>query len=384
MIRMLTAHTSELDDLELAVSEILEQLALSKNLQKNSVGMLTCYPECLDNGLVKALCDSLPFDVVGCTTFANGTKHGQGLTTLSISVLTSDSVHFSAACSDPLQDHDYLSPMDGAFKHAAAALPGKPAMAIAFVPLMQFFSSDVLMGALNQIVGNLPVFGTLPSDHTKGYDKSHVIYNGTCQPSSMAILLLSGPVSPRFFMISIPEQNLQQRALVTSSEGCVLRGVNNMPIIDYLETIGLCQGGDMEVIKIVPFVVDYNDGTPPIAYGIYRFLPDGSALFGGVTPHNSTISVGAMESADVLSTTKQLITSILGEANVNCMLIFSCMCRGWALGVEPLKEMQMLSEIVENVPYHMSYSGGEICPVYNEHGQVFNRFHHYTCIVCVF
>jgi len=384
MIRMLTANTSEIDDPEVAVSEILEQLALSENLQKNAVGILTCYPECIESGVVQAVCDSLPFDVVGCTTFANGTGQDQGLTTLSISVLTSDSVHFAAACSTPLQDQDYLNPMDGAFNQAAAALPEKPAMAVAFVPLMQFFSSDVLMGALNQIVGDLPVFGTLSSDHTNDYSKSAVIYNGKCLPSSMAILLLSGQVSPRFFMISIPKQNIQQSALVTSSEGCLLRGVNDMPVIDYLETIGLCKGGDMGIIKVVPFVVNYNDGTPPVVYGIYRFLEDGSALFGGVTPPESTLSVGSMESADVLSTTTQLITSIVGESNAQGMLIFSCLCRGWALGVAPLEEMQVVSRIAGNVPYHMSYSGGEICPVYNERGQVFNRFHHYTCIVCVF
>ena len=48
MIKTLTAQTHEIDDVELAVSEILEQLNVGEKLLKNTVGILTCYTEFID------------------------------------------------------------------------------------------------------------------------------------------------------------------------------------------------------------------------------------------------------------------------------------------------------------------------------------------------
>ena len=64
------------------------------------------------------------------------------------------------------------------------------------------------------------------------------------------------------------------------------------------------------------------------------------------------------------------------------VFIFSCICRAWVLGMDPLAELLEVGRASADVAYHMCYSGGEICPVYNEKGQIFNRFHNYTCVVC--
>ena len=60
MITSLVAHTFEVDDIGIAVSEILEQLDLGSSLRKNSVGIITCHCEFLYSGVVKALSDKFP------------------------------------------------------------------------------------------------------------------------------------------------------------------------------------------------------------------------------------------------------------------------------------------------------------------------------------
>ncbi|MDR2738996.1 MAG: hypothetical protein LBB68_04085 [Treponema sp.] len=71
MIKVLNACTAEIDDVDLAVSEILEQLDVPGNLRNNSIGIIACYYEFIETGVVAEICKRLPFDVVGCTTLGN-------------------------------------------------------------------------------------------------------------------------------------------------------------------------------------------------------------------------------------------------------------------------------------------------------------------------
>ena len=384
MLTMINAVTHELDDAAIAVSEILQQLDLPHNQRTHSVALLTCYPEFIDTGVAKAVCDSLPFDVVGCTTLASAAGDDGGLMALSLSVLTSDDVSFSVALTEKM-NKDHLEPLEEAYKKALATLSSEPVMIIPFVSVTDYMSGDLVIERLNAISGGIPLFGTLPSDHTSDYAEANVLYNGVIQQDRVIMALLAGPVSPQFYIVSIPEENRQkQKAIITSSEDNVLHQVNNMPLGDYLATIGLVEEGSLDAAKIVPFVVDYNDGTTPVARGIYRFLDNGSAMCGGLMPCGSTLSIGSLEHSDVINTANQIIKAmLLGEKPV-AMLAFSCICRGWALGLDTMGEITAVQQACGSLPFHFSYSGGEICPVYNAQGEHFNRFHNYSCIVCAF
>ena len=382
MLTLLTAHTFEIDEAEAAIAEIHEQLDLANKKMQHAVGVMACYPEFLDSGVAKAICDSLPFDVVGTTTMASGTSGDRGTMMFALSVITSDTVSFTAVVTDSLAD-DHVAPIAAAYNKAIAAQPEAPSMVLAFAPVMNYLSGDVIIETLNNISGDLPMFGTLPSDHTNDYSQTFVIFNGEKYDSSMAMAFLTGPITPKFYVVSIPEEKRQkQNAIITSSEGNVLHRVNDMPLLNYLETLGLADSSSVDTAKIVPFIVDYNDGTTPVVRGIYRFTPEGSAMCGGLMPLHSTLSVGYIDHDDVVSSTKELIQTIMTESKPQMMLVISCICRGWALGMDVLAEMEIVEEESQGVPYLMSYSGGEICPVYNEKRQTFNRFHNYTCVIC--
>ena len=384
MLTMLTAITHEIDDAETAVSEVLAQLDLANRQRNHSVGILTCYPEFLDTGVAKAICDSLPFDVVGCSSYGSGTADDAGLMALTISVLTSDKVAFSVALSDAMSD-DNLEPLAHAYAQALDALPDAPSMILPFVPVADYMSGNVFIDYLNKVSGGLPIFGTLPSDHTTDYSQSFVLFNGEPQHDRVVLVLLSGPVVPRFYIVSIREGSCQkQNAIVTAAEGNVLHKVNDIPAIDYLATIGLVNKSDIDTIKIVPFQVDYNDGTTPVVCGIYKVLENGSAICGARIPCNSTLSIGSLDRDDIVATSGNIIREALASGKTRAILCFSCICRGWALGMDTMAEFESVRDACGTVPYHISYSGGEICPVHNEKGEIFNRFHNFTFTLCAF
>jgi hypothetical protein len=91
MIRMLTAYTEELLDTEAACTSMLAQL----NLARHVVRILFCMTEFVETGMVKALCNRLPFDVVGCTTMGTTVQGVISPLMLTLTVLTSEDVFLS-------------------------------------------------------------------------------------------------------------------------------------------------------------------------------------------------------------------------------------------------------------------------------------------------
>lgn len=383
MIKTLTAYTEEIDDVQAAVDAVLEQLDLENNLCKNAAGIMTCYAEFIESGVVEALCERLPFAVVGCTTFGNSVHGNCGQLMLSLMVLTSDDVSFSCSVSDSIKDS--LEPLAGGYARACDALADEPVMAFCMAPLIYSVGGDQIVAILDEVTGGLPIFGTLAVDHTDDYREAQTIYNGEAFRESAVLLLLSGNVEPTYFIASIsPEKILKQEAIITKSQENLLLEVNNMSVLSYLQSIGLARDGWVEGVNSIPFIVNYNDGTEPVARAIFALTPEGYAVCGGAMKEGATLAVGLISYQDVIATALYTADKALENGKRNGLLLFSCLIRNMALGIETLAEMEAIHEnISKRIPYQMAYSGGEICPVYGRDGKPVNRFHNDTIVACL-
>lgn len=385
MIKMLTAHTLEIDDAELALEEILEQLDLPHSLMKNAAGLMTCYSEFIDTGVLKALCDALPFDVVGATTLGNADNREQSQMMLSLTVLTSDDIEFSAAYSQSIAG-DQRAPLAEVFEFAKARLSGEPKLMFTFLPLLYHVGGDETVATLDSITGGVPAFGTIAIDHTLDYRFAQTFMNGECSKDRLAMLLVCGDIEPQFLIASISEDKIiKQKAIITASKGNVLTEVNHMPILKYMETLGLTKDGKLEGANNIPFMVDTGDGTEPLARAIYAVTPEGYAVCGGVMPVNATLAVGATDYNDVMRTTKHTLERALATGKHSGVIMFSCISRYMALGMDAEAEMRLVQKMLpKDLPFQFTYSGGEACPVYDRGGEARSRFHNYTFVVCIF
>ena len=383
-MKMLNAWTLEADDPALAVREILEQLDLKNRLLARSAGFITCSYDYVETGMVQAVCAALPFPVVGCTTLTNAVDQEAGTLLLCLSVLTSDDCRFAAALTPPLGDNAPAM-ISETFRHAAAQLGEQPGLVLAFLPMLGTVSGELMLHALNDGAAGTPVFGTIACDSdTATYGNSFTIHGGTCSRDGMSMLLISGDVRPRFVVTSTSEQNLRkQQAIITSSEGSVLKEVNGMLAREYLSSIGLLEGAGIEAVSSVPFVVNYNDGSQPVARAIYALNADGSASCGGVMPEGGTLSIGRMDVDDILLTAEQSLGTLLQNEGINGIIMLSCLGRNMVLGLAHLREIEKIREILgDSLPWHLAYSGGEVCPVYSGDGRTVNRFHNFTFVAC--
>jgi len=385
-VKMINAWTLELDEPEVAVSEILDQLNLEENTLENAAGFITCSYDYIETGIAEAVCDAVPFDVVGGTTLTNANNDEAGTMLFCLSMLTADDCQFASGVTEPFEEN--LDEIIGAaVQGTASTMDQGIKMALAFLPMytMHGIGGEVMLGALDKALDGTPIFGTVACDSdTACYSNTFTIYNGEFFKDRMPFLLISGNVEPHFIVTSTSEQNIRkQQAIITSSEGCLLKQVNNMTARDYFNSIGLSSGKGLEAMSSVPFVVDYNDGTQPVARAIYGINEDGSAVCGGVMPEGSTLYIGRMDVDDILLTAETSLKGVIKSSTPNGIILLPCLGRNMVLVMDPMAEIEVVRRIIgDTVPWHLAYSGGECCPVYTKDGGTVNRYHNFTFIGC--
>jgi hypothetical protein len=385
MIKLLSACTHELDDREKATQEILSQLEIEKNLLKNSAALLFCHAEFILLGVMEAVCKSLPFNVLGCTSQGFAMNGAEDEMLLTLTVLTSDDVEFAAGVSESLTE-DAENRIDALYRNLAAPLAAKPALIFVMQPMLLDPSGDILTAAVDRASGGVPVFGTCALDVYKKSRRAKTIFNGTAYQNQMALLLFSGPVKPRFFSDTFPQKSVfPQNAIISSARDNRIYSVNNIPVLSFLSDIGIVQNNASDTLYAIPLVIDYRHGESSEIIVIAGIDADGSLICGRNVETGGVLSIGSITSAYVLESVSRMAQTIKAEAEGSGLFIFSCFSRNVILVGEPLAEIETLKKEFEgfSLPWLFLYSSGEICPQYTETGETVNRFIQYSLVACL-
>ena len=383
MTKSYSAFTSEIDDIELAVSEIIAQLNPEKNCLKSTAALVTCYYEFATNRIIAELYKKLNFPIIGTTTTAVATNKGAGQLEMAVVMFTSDDVTFTAACSPPLKNELELH-FTEMYKKALVGHTEKPKLIISAAPLMLNYAGDHYVETLSKVSDGVPNFGTMAIDDTQDYKNSYTVYNDKVEKDVYAIIMASGNIDPKFVYASFsPDCILAETATITKADGNLIKEINGLPIIKYMETIGLASGGKIsDVLHSIPFVLDYNGEGVPISRVLMAWSDDGYGMCGGLMPEGVKFNLGTWDKSDVLNTTFNTILNILAEKK-STLLLYSCLARSYALGSDIMAEIEEIKKLIgDKVPYLFSYSGGEICPVRDTPNS--NNFHNNTIIACTF
>jgi len=385
MIRTLVARTSELDDVKLAVDQIRSQLGPISNFLKNTIGIAACHYEFAHSGILKGVCEALPFDVVGTISPGQSVPGECGSLLFTLMVLTSDDVEFVNVLTPSLL-HDPGNIIGDCYR-AASVRAEKPALLLTFAPFMPRNSGDEYVNVLSCASGGVPCFGTLAVDDTLDFSNCYLLSGGEYYRDRMAMVLVYGDIQPKFYIANISENKmLEKSAVVTKSSGHILMEVNERPVVEYFEDLGLTRASETQyAMTTLPFLLDYNDGTPMVSKIFITLTPEKYAVCAGSMPEGSTLHIASSDKDDVLLTTGEAIELLLRENKSNSgLLIYSCISRSMTLGAEQFGEMDLINQKVgTNLPYMMVSSGGEICPTQISGGKAINRFHNNAFIACL-
>ncbi|MDR1142839.1 MAG: FIST C-terminal domain-containing protein [Spirochaetaceae bacterium] len=382
MIKMLFAHTTEIDNVDAALSRIHDQLDAEGGLFRHSVGILYYYSDFALTGVVQKLCSRFDFPIVGGTT-SNSAVPGSGESmNLTLTILTSDDCTFSAGLSDPLSQDPFV-PVEKLYRQLAGDAGEKPALFFIMTPHLLEVTGDDYLAALNSLSGGVPVFGSAAFTHTVDFTNVKTCFNGVEYKDRLALIAFRGNLHPRFFCSTIPEERMiHQRAFITDSYKNRIRKINGIPAMQYLESIGLSEDGKLLGIATFPLVVYTGDGSRLIRT---IFRNEGEELLcSGSMPVHTSLGISFCDKEFVIESAKKTAQEYIASGEEGSLaLIISCAARRWTLGSDAYAEIRAINSGFENLPYHFAYSAGEFCPMVNPVGKMVNGFLNYSLSVCI-
>jgi len=385
MVKMMTAYTEEVDEVEDGVAELLGQIDLGA-LKKNSVGIVTCHFDFIHPGFIAEMHKRLPFDFIGMTTMASTNPQGQGMYSLAMTVLTSDELIFETVISESLAADENRKEIEAAYSEAAQKLPGDPSLIITLFPNLKHLSGAGLHKTLDEICGGIPIWGGAATHTYTSDDRCSTFRNCDLQKDCMAMLLVHGPIDPEFIVVSLPLKNIHRnQGKVTSSDGCVIKEINGIPATKYLDkNLGVTLLHNAPLIT--PLIVYYEDTPEPVALAIYADKDDGSISCGGEVPEGSSVAIGEISSDSIMASAKEALDRALSCEQRNGLLVLPCVSR-YVMLQNREDELNLIAGKMKSdktMPYMVGYAGGEICPVRDRNGVLRNRFHNFTFSACVF
>ena len=385
-----SVFTFEADRPEIALSEIQKQLAEKIILSKNTVGIVMCHPEFIATGVLKHVCENLPFDLAGITTSSQAVNGMYGYIILTIFVMTSDDVSFVTGVTEGLAK-GVEGPTRVAYEKSIEGISGDPKLAVIFPPFMPH-DGDSYVRAMEKAMPGAPIFGTLSIDDTATFNECETIFNGTSYKCEMPFIIFYGNIKPRFLIATVSDSPaLSSKIAVTKSSGKYVYEINNMNAFEFFSSIGLVdKKGHAGSFQFFPFKVNLPNRNViddvPVIRGLGYFTEEGAAVFYGDVEEGSTLSIIPCDVNDILVTTTQTIGQLNEMQNVNGALLFPCSVRRAALqGVGKASEelQSVMKGIKPEIPHLMGYAGGEICPVSFVDGVPENRFHNYSLVILI-
>ena len=385
MIKVLTAYTYELDNHDKAVRDILDQINIKNGLLKNTVAMLFCHVKFIETGIMEKVCESLPFDVLGCTSMYFATSDQSGEFMLTVTVLTSDDTEFATGVCEPLTAENAEDNIRALYQKAAASLGGESDLIFTFPPTMLDVTIDVMTTALDHASGGLPVFGSVALDIDVHNRNPKTIYQGAAYSDRMTLLLFKGPVKPRFFSVPFPEKSsLGQNAVITSANGPELISINNKSAVSFFREIGFLQKSDSKFSQAIPLVIEGRNGDMEVVV-VQSITPEGTFICGKHISAGGILNIGAITAEHVLESARTLIRSIKESGGGTGLFIGSCFSRTVVLGEGAAAEVELIQRELGDFPGAYLYfnSGGELCPKYTKSGGTENQALQYAIIACL-
>ncbi|MDR0992133.1 MAG: FIST C-terminal domain-containing protein [Ruminococcus sp.] len=387
MIKSFVAFTDEIDNPEAAINELSVQINDNGELLSHTVGIVNCHYEFLESETYKAIAEALPFPICGMTTPICGggpSKNGKGESGelfFTLLVLTSDDVSFEVGVSEEIALGDnYEEAIKNVFSDNK-----KPGLLLVTAPTIEVIPGDDLMKICEKFIPDVPIFGGFSIDDSPRYNENvYTLAKGEFYKNRVVFLKLFGNVHPRFYSASISRNKINKSfAVVTESKGSEIISLNDRPVLEYLESIGLFETIiENGIVANYALVINEDDTGSDEYYArtMLRLSPQKTLICGGDIPQGAHLRIGQFEKLDTIDSGRGACIEAFSKP-ADVVITMSSISRATLLGADIFHGINTVKNAA-NAPFIMIYAGGEICPVMNGKGFK-NRFNNQSFNACV-
>jgi len=396
-----TAISYELDNIEAAAKELVDQINNKLTLRKNTVAILYGQPDMEIGALSAVLYQKLNCHVIGGTTAAGATMTNNGYHELAVvlHVLTGDDCFFSAAISDSMELEPEKELTDlytkALYRLKKQNHDAEPQMIICAATIINSIASDTILERLSSLCGDIPIFGFNAGDDFD-FSKQQVFLDGTSAGDRVALLFISGNIKPVFQTANLAGKKALEKRVVTKAHGNTIYEIDGRPAYEYIKEFPFINEETTSLFNYQFFVEmqndAFNDGIP-----VSRALNTVNRETGEVTcfanvPENSNIGLLYCNGNDVASTCKDSIKELIDLLDSNesgyeysTVLAASCSLRNMFLADMRETEGDFIKKYFRpDLTVSGLYAYGEIAPTSTQNGKAVNRFHNATFTLCAF
>lgn len=393
------ACTAEIDDIELAVSELVSEIRKIISFERNSIGIVYCDADVDVAELGRLLNKELGIDIIGLTTTATVERHaGYNDMGVLLSVLTADDVAFSAGCAGELNGDDYPDAIRDAYKKAREKAPEDPKLILTLAPYVMDLTSENYVELLDEASGGVPIFGGVATDH---YDLQYqkTFFNGQEFSRGLVFLLLSGNIKPIFAMKHYFGAKVEKKGVITKSTSNLVQRVGDQTFKDFVASMVPVPDETMVIYNFqsTPFVMelpDYEEDEQPVVRALCTIDHEtGAGGFLSKMPEGSALYLNVFERSNLSQSCEGALSALLDQMAENkeykysMVFISTCNARHLLMGDAKNLESDIISKTFSDLPAELNamgfYGFGEICPTGTKSdGRAKNRFHNISFALC--
>ena len=376
--------TYELDNIDVAVKELINNINKDFSLLKNTCGMLFCPADMEVESFLTQFKKHFPHDILGCTSIAPfDSNFGLNQIGISLLLLTADDCEFSFVISDEITKTSVKTQIEKTCLSLLEKSPSAPKHIYAVLPYDSDIIADEYINVFNKSLKNIPVFGGVSSALTGDDYKKLVFYNNKVATNKFVLLAISGNIFPVFSVQNVTATScVERKRKVTKSCNNIIYKIGDKTFLEYLKDIGmpvetLAKLDAATAFMANPILLENVNINGCENFSFVRTLMEidfehGSGKATGFIPENATISISSLKRDEITqgavlgmqSILKQMKTKAPEGYKFSTLLPVSCLCRFWL--ISPGIETE-IAHLKENLSDEMVFAGfygyGEIAPL---------------------
>lgn len=399
-MRSKTVSTQQIDDVELAVDELLSELMLDFDLLKNTVGILFCYSDMDIEDFIAELTIEIGFEIIGCSCIASAEEQtGFHEMAVTLMVLTADDCQFKLSLTGDLNSANLAAEITAIYQAATLELSDKPKLIYAIPPYNLDIAIEEYIEVFNQQTDGIPVIGGIPSCDEN--NQPYTILNQTLYTNNLVMLSIFGNIRPLFGVENVLGSSIERKRKITKVAKNIIYEVGHQRLTDYIGEIGLpidkltSPNATLSFLSN-PLLIEnaYLDSGESLAYVRSLFeinTEEGWCKTNGDIPLGATLSICSLNKEDIVAGATLAIRDIREKIKAaedgyeyNTLFIISCIGRNLLmLPKNDAETKAILEDLPENMTMAGFYSCGELGPMVTANQKIINVGHNQSLVLCV-
>lgn len=394
----IVVQSSNIVDGKESALEMIAEINEKIKLKKYSIGILFCASSLNAEKLLQTLKEESEITIIGCSSSGEICNEGYLDDSVVLMVLTDDENRFYSGVIENIKEkrkEELEVLINKEYEEAKDIFKKEPSIMLTFPNFNSIETIKNIFNIININYPDLPMFGGASSvDFNDELQLFEEFYNGRVYNGSMPFIFINTEEKPIITYENISEdtkcESMEDKnivGIITSCESGLIKEIDNLPAYEFLKNSIDVELENSELFILYPLlIIEDKFSYTRVILGMDR--ERGYLNIAGSVTVGSKVSVQVLSYDFVEKSSKMAMNNITAKSKnkgFKHAIVVSCACRKLINIFNKSREAEIIKEhIHENINLIGFYSFGEISPIEDSEGNVYNFYNNETISICLF